>query len=228
MPLGPFPQPSFDCGPIEIEGRRIVPLLERRNPHLALLDGFLDRDECARLIEEARGDLRPSTVLSAEGQPGTREPGRTSETAWLEGARSPLVQRIIRRAAFVLCWPAANFEGLQVLRYTVGSEYRQHDDFFRATHDAVLRCGGQRVATLLMYLDTPPRGGATAFPRVHTHVRAHQGQALYFSYPVPDATSRTSHAGCPVIEGEKWAATLWLRQGPWRRPEPVVDRRPAQ
>lgn len=225
--LKPCPQPSFDCGVIEAEGRRIVPLLERRNPHLALLGGFLDRDECAQLIEQARGSLRPSTVLSMEGIPGTRVPIRTSETAWLDGPRSPLVQKIIRRAAIVLDWPATNFEGLQVLRYPVGGEYQQHDDFFRAAHGAALNFGGQRVATLLMYLDTPAGGGATAFARVHTHIRAHQGQALYFSYPVPDATSRTSHAGCPVTEGEKWAATLWVRQGPWRR-RPPVDMPSAQ
>jgi hypothetical protein len=39
---------------------------------------------------------------------------------------------------------------------------------------------------------------------------------VYFSYPVADASSRTTHAALPVIEGEKWAAVKWFRQGPHR------------
>src|SRR5438309_6563672 len=104
-----------------------------------------------------------------------------------------LTQRIVRRAAALLEWPACHFEGLQVLRYAAGAEYLPHHDYFSAVRGASLRYGGQRVAMLLMYLNTPALGGATAFPKVQTEVRACKGQAVFFSYPVADASSCTLH-----------------------------------
>jgi len=47
--------------------------------------------------------------------------------------------------------------------------------------------------------------------------------ATFFSYKGPDGkmdVGYTEHSGCPVIEGEKWITTLWMRDGvsaqePW-------------
>lgn len=41
-------------------------------------------------------------------------------------------------------------------------------------------------------------------------------QAVFFSYLGPDNRTdngRTRHSGCPIIEGTKWIATLWMRRG---------------
>ncbi|MNN97804.1 hypothetical protein D3C81_2170410 [compost metagenome] len=45
-----------------------------------------------------------------------------------------------------------------------------------------------------------------------------KGNAVYFSYLLPDGTldERTLHAGLPVASGEKWIATKWLRERPYR------------
>ncbi|MNR64452.1 hypothetical protein D3C85_1871040 [compost metagenome] len=45
-----------------------------------------------------------------------------------------------------------------------------------------------------------------------------KGNAVYFSYLLPDGMldERTLHAGLPVAEGEKWIATKWLRERPYR------------
>lgn len=40
--------------------------------------------------------------------------------------------------------------------------------------------------------------------------------ATFFSYKGPDGRMEdglTEHSGCPVIEGEKWITTLWMREG---------------
>jgi hypothetical protein len=40
--------------------------------------------------------------------------------------------------------------------------------------------------------------------------------ATVFTYMTPDGimdSGYTQHSGCPVIEGEKWIATAWLREG---------------
>jgi prolyl 4-hydroxylase len=68
------------------------------------------------------------------------------------------------------------------------------------------------VGTLLIYLNTPGAGGGTIFPDVDFEVRAVRGQAVFFSYERPEPESRTLHGSQPVIQGEKWVATRWLRQ----------------
>jgi prolyl 4-hydroxylase len=127
-----------------------------------------------------------------------------------------LIDRIERRIAQLVQWPLENGEGLQVLRYRPGAEYKPHHDFFDPAQPGtptILRRGGQRVGTLVMYLNTPPRGGATTFPDVKLEVAPIKGNAVFFSYDRPHASTLTLHGGAPVIEGEKWVATKWLRQG---------------
>jgi prolyl 4-hydroxylase len=77
----------------------------------------------------------------------------------------------------------------------------------------VLQRGGQRVGTVVMYLSTPQQGGGTSFPEVALEVAPIKGNAVFFSYDRPHPISRTLHAGTPVIAGDKWVATKWLREG---------------
>ncbi len=77
----------------------------------------------------------------------------------------------------------------------------------------MLQRGGQRVGTLVMYLNTPEAGGATTFPDVGLEVAPVKGNAVFFSYDRPHAVTRTLHGGAPVLAGEKWVATKWLREG---------------
>ena len=40
--------------------------------------------------------------------------------------------------------------------------------------------------------------------------------ATFFSYKGPDGKMEdgfTEHSGCPVLEGEKWITTSWMREG---------------
>ena len=73
--------------------------------------------------------------------------------------------------------------------------------------------GGQRVATIVMYLNTPEAGGATIFPDVRLAVSPIKGNAVFFSYDRPHPMTHTLHGGAPVKAGEKWVATKWLREG---------------
>jgi prolyl 4-hydroxylase len=40
-----------------------------------------------------------------------------------------------------------------------------------------------------------------------------RGSAVFFSYDRPHAITKTLHGGAPVLAGEKWVATKWMRQG---------------
>ena len=59
-------------------------------------------------------------------------------------------------------------EGIQILHYLPGAEYKPHYDYFDPAQPgtaSILRRGGQRVATLVMYLSEPARGGGTTAGR---------------------------------------------------------------
>jgi prolyl 4-hydroxylase len=63
-----------------------------------------------------------------------------------------------------------------------------------------------------MYLNEPAKGGSTTFPDINLAISPKKGSAVFFSYDRAHPTSRTLHGGSPVLEGEKWVATKWLRE----------------
>ena len=158
---------------------------------------------------------RSETVITSTGGSEVNA-ARTSEGMFFERGANPLVRRIEERIAALLNWPLENGEGLQVLHYQPGAEYKPHHDYFDPAHagtPTILKRGGQRVGSLVMYLNTPEYGGATTFPDVHLEVAPIKGNAVFFSYNRPHPITRTLHGGAPVVAGEKWVATKWLREG---------------
>lgn len=184
-------------------------------PRVVLLGGLLSAEECDALVEAARPRMARS--LTVETRTGGEElnPDRTSHGMFFNRGEGELVTRIEQRIAHLLRWPVENGEGMQVLQYRPGAEYKPHYDYFDPVEPGtptILKRGGQRVATLLMYLNEPTRGGGTTFPDVGLEVAPVRGNAVFFSYDRPHPATRTLHGGAPVIEGEKWVATKWLRE----------------
>lgn len=229
--LRPAPSPRFAAPSVALHDRAVRLLWECRRPHLALFDGLLSTPECDALIQMARPVLAPSTVVDMEGRTVVLDSIRSSWSARFRAHENALAQQVVQRAAALLDWPATHFEHLVVLRYGTGQEYRAHQDYIKPGTRS-LQLGGQRVATLLVYLNTPPRGGSTSFPDLNLEVQAVRGQALFFAYPSASRACRTLHAGRPVLDGEKWVAVLFLRQGaytptPWPSEEISHAHRPG-
>ncbi len=74
--------------------------------------------------------------------------------------------------------------------------------------------GGQRVSTMVIYLNDVEEAGETTFPDVGLSVTPKKGAAVYFEYcnSQNQVDPLTLHAGAPVAAGEKWIATKWMRQ----------------
>ena len=214
-PALPTPGPSDAASPLWLADRQVQWLLTLQRPKLALFAGFLSDAECDALIELARPRLARSHTVDTRSGGSEVNGARTSDGMFFERGEAPLIERIEQRISALLHWPVQRGEGLQVLRYTPGAQYQPHFDYFDPAQPgsvAVLARGGQRVATLLMYLRAPEQGGATVFPDVGLEVAPVKGHALFFAYDRPAASTGTLHGGAPVIDGEKWVATKWLRQ----------------
>ena len=195
--------------------REVQVLVTLRSPRVIVFGGLLADDECDALIELAGQRLvRSQTVQTATGDSEINS-ARTSDGMFFNRDETALISRIEARMAALLDWPLENGEGLQVLRYGPGAEYKPHYDYFDPTQPGtptILKRGGQRVASLVCYLNTPARGGATVFPDIHLDVAPVKGNAVFFSYDRPHPMTRSLHGGAPVLEGEKWVATKWVRE----------------
>ena len=198
------------------DGREVCLVMRLARPRIVLYESLLDAAECEALAMQAAGRLAESTVVDDADGVARPHAHRSSAGTWFERGQTPLVATLERRIEELLQWPVSHGEGLQVLRYEAGGEYRPHFDYFdpakpgSAPH---LAQAGQRVATLIIYLAEPEEGGGTAFPTLGLELRPRAGSALYFSNVDEHGQidPATLHAGLPVINGVKLIATKWLR-----------------
>ncbi|MFN9727653.1 2OG-Fe(II) oxygenase [Acidovorax sp.] len=213
----PVPEPLLSDSPAQLDGgdRQVRVLLAMAQPRIVVLGNLLSDEECQALIAAAEPRMaRSLTVASKTGGEEVND-DRTSDGMFFQRGESPLIERIEQRIARLLQWPIENGEGLQVLHYHPGAEYKPHYDYFDPTEPGtptIVKRGGQRVGTLVMYLNTPEKGGGTVFPDVHLEVAPQRGNAVFFSYERPHPSTRTLHGGAPVLAGHKWIATKWLRE----------------
>lgn len=214
----PVPEPDLLSSPssIVVDGHEVQIVMSMRNPRVIVFGHLLSHEECDQLIALAQPRLaRSETVVTSTGGSEVNT-ARTSDGMFFGRGEHALCSRIETRIAKLVNWPVENGEGLQILRYRPGAEYKPHYDYFDPSQPGtptILKRGGQRVGTVVMYLNTPEGGGSTTFPDVHVEVAPLKGNAVFFSYDRPHPMTRTLHGGSPVLAGEKWVATKWMREG---------------
>jgi prolyl 4-hydroxylase len=213
----PVPDPTLDESPLYLDAgdRRVCVLQTLVDPRVVVFGNLLSDQECEELIELAKPRLARSLTVQTKTGGEEVNADRTSNGMFFQRGENELVQRIEQRIARLVNWPEENGEGLQILQYGPGAEYKPHYDYFDPAEPGtptILKRGGQRVGTIVMYLGEPEKGGGTVFPDVHLEVAPKRGNAVFFSYTRPHPSTRTLHGGSPVLQGEKWIATKWLRE----------------
>jgi prolyl 4-hydroxylase len=206
---------------IEIDHHTVGVVTRVGAPEVVVLEHVLTDAECDALIDLSRPKLSRSTIVDPDTGSYQIIAARSSEGTFFLRGENTLVTSIEKRLSVLTGMPIENGEGLQILHYGVEGEYQPHFDYFEpkeAGSAAHLRRGGQRVSTLIMYLNTVDAGGETIFPDIGLAVAARKGGGVYFSYcdSQENLDRRTLHGGAPVKGGEKWIATHWLRQGAYK------------
>ncbi|RNF86470.1 2OG-Fe(II) oxygenase [Montanilutibacter psychrotolerans] len=191
-----------------------------RQPRVARVDGLLSADECRLLVASARPQLRRSNAVDPESGLPIEVEVRTSSDASLDPVLEDFALRAVQlRMASAAGMAMVNGEHLTVLRYEPGQQYRPHRDY--VPPGAIERDqpqAGNRQRTICVYLNDVEAGGETEFPVAGVRIAPRPGSAVVFDNlladgrPDPDSL----HAGLPVLAGEKWLATLWLRQRRYR------------
>ncbi|CAI0392779.1 unnamed protein product [Linum tenue] len=222
-------------------------------PRAFVYHNFLSKEECEYLISLAKPHMVKSTVVDSDTGKSRDSRVRTSSGTFLARGRDKVIRDIEKRIADFTFIPVGwklvidngnwnNFdysseskyaehgEGLQILHYEVGQKYEPHFDYFMDAYNT--KNGGQRIATVLMYLSDVEEGGETVFPSAKGNysavpwwnelsecgkkglsVKPKMGDALLFWSMKPDASLDPSslHGGCAVIKGNKWSSTKWMR-----------------
>ena len=153
------------------------------------------------------------SALRCAGSEATK--GRTSLTCHMSKKIQP-APILLTKIQALTNKPFGHMELPQVARYTDGQRYVEHYDGVDPHTEAgraFCANGGQRVGTVLVYLNDVPDGGATAFRRVNFEVLPKKGRALIFfpGFMNGELDTDALHAGMPAVD-VKWVSQVWLRQ----------------
>jgi len=148
------------------------------------------------------------------------ESSRTSEAVSLNSLEDcDFIRPLVERVFMITGHSWEKFEAPVVTRYRTGARFASHNDASPNKGVEWSDLGGQRVITVITYLNTCLHGGGTKFDRLGFTVQPVKGSALVF-YPADSQTlvadERTVHQSLPAVE-EKWIVQMFGRRArvPW-------------
>lgn len=187
-------------------------------PKVTLHRGWLPLLACRLLVAGAFAELQPSLTYDPRSGRQIEHPIRSSYSMtfmpWLVDPSVAMIQRLL--ATHCNMHPH-QCEVLGMLRYQPGQAYQLHYDAFAedgAGADRVLRDGGQRIRTALVYLNEDYTGGETRMEYLDIQVKGSTGDLLMFDNVDAEGVQHRDslHAGKSVESGTKWLLSQWYRE----------------
>jgi hypothetical protein len=209
---------------VDLDAWRSPPPAESlsEDPEIRSVPGLAPASACNWLISRVRDRMQHAVVHDPFGGAQKTHPGRSNSYAGFTLIDADLVAPMLReRLATAADVDVMAMEPPQVLHYAVGEQYAPHFDFLEPSlpGDAQsIQQSGQRIATLLVYLNEGFEGGETDFPLLGVRYKGGTGDALLFRNLTPAGAPdrRTRHAGLPPTSGDKWLFSQWVRDRPYR------------
>lgn len=187
----------------------------QNKPYLSMLHGFLSDEECDHIINLCEPRFKRSNVVYKSGESKAHE-ARTSSSCIIEPGEDSIVKAVEQRAAEVVGVPVENIEGLQVVKYTPGQQYKAHNDWLSDQKNMK----NQRYATIFGYLNDDFEGGETKFTNIGVDVKPKKGDAaLWYNCESNDTKTcyeESKHAGSPPTKGTKYGLNIWIRFNKYR------------
>jgi prolyl 4-hydroxylase len=206
---------------LSVESKLETPRVEvlSAEPPLIVVHNFVSPSDCHAIITATQQHQEMKRSTMGASQETSQE--RTSSTAWLpESLCEQPLGRLSEKASRISQLPTSYMENLQVVKYQPGQEFQIHTDHLDSFND--LECRG-RLATCLVYLESPDEAGETSFPEFSVEIPPTQGSAVFFWNTIErpgmenydphmflHVDTRLRHAGLPVVKGTKWIANKWL------------------
>ncbi len=191
---------------------------------LWVCDGLLSTEECSLLTKEARPHLEEVTVLDYDKGPTKDSKSREAKERLLVKSHYNsqqeiynVIEKIEKITSTVTCLPVENQEHLNIIRYSEGGHYVPHYDFFikgSENYDESISRGGQRVYSILFYLNNSYDGGETEFPKLDNFkIEPRIGRVLFWSnFSDNKPEEKSIHSSLPVKKGVKWIGVKCVRE----------------
>lgn len=194
-------------------------LFEMSQAKIWTVQNFITEDECNILMNYGRPRLMAATVAGVDGLASVSASRKAQQAQYqINTPDDPLIALRKRVLSMTNIMTGYNLdlpgqEDLTIIQYNKDDLYAPHCD---GACDESKHNPGGRVASAVMYCQPAQRGGATTFTKADVFVKPARGLATFFSYKGLDGMMEpgyTEHSGCPVLEGEKWLTTFWMREG---------------
>ena len=216
--------PGLDWASLEEKistvGEPLVPFQAEavlEDPKVRRIKGVLTKWQCDYVIARAASMLQPAVTSEAVDAGHDSSDYRTNSAAKFWTMQQDIVISLIdRKMALAAEVPVDCCEDLVVLNYKPGERYYPHCDSFLPElpeQAAEIELKGQRIRTVLIYLNDELEGGETHFLYPESKIRCERGEALIFENvnEEGDADEHSVHEGLPVTSGQKWLASKWVR-----------------
>jgi len=181
--------------------------------NLQLIPNFISFDEAAKFVELIDKSDKIDSTIGVDGKVTTNNT-RISQTVALCDC-DKIVIDLKRKVAKELDIPFNNIEPVQAQLYGVGGKFDLHQDGFDTNN--LIKFGlasGNRVKTLMIYLNFDLEGGSTSFPNINESFMPFTGTAIRWDNlndkGEPDI--RAKHSGDEVKFGKKYILTFWARE----------------
>lgn len=170
--------------------------LYKINDFIYKLDNFLNEEECTNIINNSKDNMVNSELTRFIPD------FRTSKTSY------DVPEFVEHKLNDFLGLDDHKAEACQVHHYKVGEQFKEHYDWF---DDPETR--GQRTWSIMIYLNDVDSGGETHFPKLNLNLVPKRGTLVLWNNLNEDTTVNYEllHSGKPVISGDKWILTKWLR-----------------
>jgi hypothetical protein len=157
-------------------------------PRVFELDGFLADDECEHMIARAKREQLVDSTVGAEVKLGSKSQQRTSQQAWVGPGQNnddEVFRRVRQRVIDVAKLRLELAEDTQIVYYRPGTHYYSHHDYSeRYDANPYYAAGGNRLLTVLYYLNDVNEGGETRFPFGNSSLAADQVRFTYGDHVV--------------------------------------------
>lgn len=165
---------------------------------------------CKQVIDYGLSTGFKEAVVTDNGK-NILHPDRVTEVCYLP-KESNLANTIQNRIQTLTGIHRNRYEPLQLLKYNPHGEYKAHFDAF-PENSRELQKGGNREFTIIIYLNDLSTSGQTMFPKLNVGVQPRCGTSVFFNNITNGKINELSlHCGNPVIEGQKFILTQWVRE----------------
>lgn len=171
------------------------------NPLIFEINNYLNKDICIKYINKYRDICTDSLT---EGKKKSRK--SKSVECYLDNdnfLKSKILKQLDSNFRY------NNIEPFQFIRYDPGDYYKYHYDLL---HNLSYNGYKQRVASVIIYLNSNYSGGRTCFKTNNLEINPTTGKCILFyncdAHGIPN--DKTLHRGAIVEDGTKYILVSWI------------------